>query len=179
MRVDIPFKRRKYKGKSRMDVKRFRVVAVYITKRWKYHTYITDIDCNTLTAEEIAKLYGARWEIELIFKELKSRYAFDMIKTSKPHIVKALIWSAILTLIASRIVYHLIRKIGESQGKPVVRFTQMRWSTVFSEGAYFYLSLVMKYLKMDITGKELLQVHIDQALDPHVNRDRFREGLWS
>lgn len=177
--VDIQFKRRKYKGKSRMDVKRFRVVAVYNKEVGKYHTYITDIDCNTLTAEEIAKLYGARWEIELIFKELKSRYAFDKIKTSKPHIVEALIWAAILTLIASRIVYHLVRKIGESQGKPMVRFTQMRWCTVFSEGSYFYLSLVMKYLKMDITGKELLQVHIDQALDPHVNRDRFREGLWS
>ncbi len=177
--VDIEFKRRKYKGKSRKDVKRFRVVAVYNKEVGKYHTYITNIDSETLTAEEIAKLYAGRWEIELIFKELKSRYALDMIKTSNPHIVEALIWAAILTLIASRIVYHLVRKIGEAQGKPIVRFTQMRWSTIFSEGAYFYLSLVMKYLKMDLTGKELLQVHIDQALDPHVNRERFREDLWS
>ena len=177
--VEIPFKRRKYKGKSRTDVKQFRVVAVYNKEEKKYHTYITDIDCDTLTGEEIAKLYGARWEIELIFKELKSRYALDAIETSKAHIVEALIWAALLTLIASRIIYHLIRKIGEAQGKSVVRFTQMRWSTVFSEGAYFYLSLVMKYLKMDITGEELLQIHIDQALDPHVNRKRFREGLWS
>lgn len=177
--VEIPFKRRKYNGRSSTDVKQFRVVAVLNEEEKKYHTYITDIGCDTLTAEEIAKLYGARWEIELIFKELKSRYAIDKIKTSKAHIVEALIWAAILTLIASRIVYHLVRKIAEAQGKSLVRFTHMRWSTIFSEGAYFYLSLVMKYLKMDITGEELLQVHIDQAMDPHVNRERFREGLWS
>jgi IS4 transposase len=177
--VEIPFKRRKYKGRSSTDVKQFRVVAVLNEEEKKYHTYITDIGCDTLTAEEIAKLYGARWEIELIFKELKSRYAFDQIKTSKAHIVEALIWAGILTLIASRIVYHLLRKIAEAQGKSLVRFTHMRWSTIFSEGAYFYLSLVMKYLKMDITGKELLQVHLEQAMDPHINRQRFREGFWS
>ena len=177
--VEISFKRRKYKNGGRMDTKRFRLVAVYNDEEKRYHTYLTDIDCDTLTAEEIAKLYGARWEIELIFKELKSRYALDAITTSKAHIVEALIWAAMLTLMASRIIYQVIRKLGEAQGKPIVRFTHLRWSTIFTEGSYYYLSLVLKYLKIEITGEELFLLHVGQALDPHVNRKRFRSSWWS
>jgi putative transposase len=36
-----------------------------------------------LNAKDITKLYGARWDIELLFKELKSRYALDVIETKK------------------------------------------------------------------------------------------------
>jgi len=46
----------------------------------------------------VAKLYGARWDIELISKELKSRYDLDVVNTRNPQIVEAYIWIAILTL---------------------------------------------------------------------------------
>ena len=37
--------------------------------------------------EDIAKLYGARWDIELVFKELKSRYTMDVINTKNTYII--------------------------------------------------------------------------------------------
>src|SRR5665647_3866510 len=47
----------------------------------KHHIYITNIQKDVLNAKDIAKLYGARWDIELLFKELKS---LSLIHISEP-----------------------------------------------------------------------------------------------
>jgi putative transposase len=62
-----------------------------------------------LNAKDIAKLYGTRWDIELLFKELKSRYALDVLETKNVQIIEALIWTAMLTLIVSRRIYSLVK----------------------------------------------------------------------
>ena len=59
---------------------RVRLVAVYNDEDQKHHIYITNIQKDVLNAKDIAKLYGARWDIELLFKELKSRYALMSLK---------------------------------------------------------------------------------------------------
>ena len=107
--VKIVFKRRKYKGKQKKDEMRVRLVAVYNDEDQKHHIYITNIQKDVLNAKDIAKLYGARWDIELLFKELKSRYALDVLETKNVHIIEALIWSAMLTLIVSRRIYSLVK----------------------------------------------------------------------
>ena len=60
--VEIPFKRPNYNGRSktRMDSKRFRLVAIYNEEEEKYHIYLTNISPDVLGPEDIAKLYGAR-----------------------------------------------------------------------------------------------------------------------
>ena len=90
--VEVEFNRRKYKGKQKRDVKQFRMVAIYNSEEKKYHTYITNIPTDRLDAEDIAVLYSARWKIELIFKELKSRYGIDILPFSNPYIIEALLW---------------------------------------------------------------------------------------
>lgn len=177
--VEIKLKRREYRGKQSADTARFRLVAVYNNEEKKYHLYITNISPDVLTAEEIAKLYAARWEIELVFKELKSKYALDVIKTTKKFIVEALIWTTILVLLVSRLIYNVVRRVGEEQGKAIVRFTQMRWSSIFAEGADKYLMALMQYLGIELTLEDVLNIQTSEALDPHVNRRRFRSGLWA
>ncbi len=177
--VEISFKRRKYKGKQRKDKTRFRMIATYNHDDRKYHAYLTNISKDKLEPEEIASLYGARWEIELIFKELKSRYALDVITTANPKIIESLIWVAILTLLSSRAIYNLFRRIVVANGEEPVRFTQLRWSRVFSETAHRHLSNLMDYLDVDFDTIKMMFVMHSQALDPHVNRKRFREGLWA
>ncbi len=129
--------------------------------------------------EEIASLYGARWEIELIFKELKSRYALDMIKTTNPQIIEALIWVAILTLLASRLIYNLVRRKAEAQGKEVIRFTHLRWSVIFSETAGKHLTALLRYLNIKMDMMDFYSLYDNQSFDPHANRRRFREEWWS
>jgi putative transposase len=50
---------------------------------------------DVLNTKDIAKLYGARWDIELLFKELKSKYALDVLETKNVQVIEALIWTAI------------------------------------------------------------------------------------
>jgi len=177
--VEVPIKRRKYKGKQQKDTMEFRLVAIYHEEAGKYHTYLTNISGDILNVEEIASLYGARWEVELIFKELKSRYALDMIKTSNEMIVEALIWVAILTLLVSRLIYNLVRKMAKEKGKDMVRFTHIRWSVIFSENARDHLSALLSYLNIKMDLMDFYSIYDSQAFDPHVNRQRFREEWWS
>ena len=177
--VEIPFKRPNYNGKSktRMDSERFRLVAVYNIDEEKYHIYLTDITPDVLTPEDIAKLYGARWDIELVFKELKSRYDLDVVNTTKPHITEAYIWISILTLLISRRIYNLVRKYNPKV--KLVRYTQLRWSTIFTENASDQLTLILRYCGVERTFETVMNVYSSQGLDPHVNRERFREEWWS
>jgi IS4 transposase len=175
--IEVSFKRRSYKGASKPDTYRFRLVDIHNDEDEMYHTYITNINSDILEPEDVGKLYGARWDIELMFKELKSRYALDVINTKNPQIVEALIWVAILTLLISRRTYYNVRKIHT--GKNIVRFTQLRWSIVFAENADDQLTLILRYLGITKTLETVIRVYDSQALDPHVNRERFRSEWWA
>ena len=170
--VEVEFNRRKYKGKENRDVKKFRMVAIYNTEEKKYHTYITNIPTDRLDAEDIAVLYSARWEIELIFKELKSRYGIDILPFSNPHIIEALLWVGILTLIISRRVYLLVFS-ANLENAP--RYTHLRWATIFAEKSHRLLDAILDYSGIDADLMELFDVYQSQALDPNVNRKRLMD----
>ncbi len=174
--VELSFKRRNYNGKQRKDSELFRLVAVFNEEENKYHTYLTNISPDILNPDDIAKLYGARWDVELVFKELKSRYALDVVNTTNPRIVEAYIWIAILTLLVSRRIYSLVRKYNP---KNIVRYTQLRWSRIFTENASTQLTLILRYYGFERTFETVMGVYGSQALDPHVNRHRFREEWWT
>jgi putative transposase len=89
--VKIAFKRKEYEGKQKNDEMKVLLVAVYNKEEEKYHIYITNIQKDVLNAKDIAKLYGARWDIELLFKELKNKYALDILETKNVHVIEALI----------------------------------------------------------------------------------------
>jgi len=174
--IELSFKRGKYNGKQRMDTERFRLVAILNNETDKYHVYLTNIDNDTLNSEDIIALYRARWDVELIFKELKSKYAMDMVNTTNPQIVEAYIWIAILTLTVSRIIHNIVRS-GGSPDK-AMRYTRLRWATTFAENASDHLTAVLQYLGIQRTFMTLYEVYESQALDPHVERERFTSDLW-
>src|SRR5660397_81810 len=138
--VEISFKRRNYNGKEKLDTERFRLVAIFNEEEEKYHVYLTNILNEDLGSEDVVKLYGARWDIELMFKELKSRYDLDVINTKNTQIIEAYIWISILTLLISRRIYNIVRKYSPKE--KIVRYTQLRWSTIFTENASDQLTLI-------------------------------------
>ena len=172
--VKIKFKRRAYKGKQKQDEMNVRLVAIYNEKDKKYHIYITNIQKDILNTKDIATLYGARWDIELLFKELKSKYSLDALDTKNEQVIEALIWTAMLTLIVSRRIYSIVRNsIGQPEKMP--RYTQLRWSTIFAENALDLLTVILQICGIETTFENIMSVYASQALDPHVNRKRFRE----
>lgn len=172
--VEVSFRRRTYNGKRKGDTDRFRLIMVYNEEDEKYHTYLTNISSDILNAEEIAALYGARWHVELIFKELKSRYGIDILPTANPEIVEALLWVGILTLLVSRKVYWLV---CEHNLENAVRYTKIRWATIFAERASRLLDSVLAEAGLHPDFMEHLEVYTSQALDPNVNRQRLSD-VW-
>jgi putative transposase len=133
-----------------------------------------------LAAEEVAQLYSLRWEIELTFKELKSHYALDKFRTTKAIVVEALIWSALLTLVASRQIHNLVRRIQPPELRP--RYPALKWARVFRATARDILRALLGYLGLGKGGSELyrgINTSLTRmALDSHVKRHRLRED-WS
>ena len=170
--VEVDFKRRKYCGHRSRACQKFRLVGIYNEEEGKYHLYLTNISNDKLNAEDIALLYRARWEVELIFKELKSRYCLDLIPSAKPHIIEAFIWIAILTLLCSRRVFLLIRGINPNRAK---RFTHMRWAKIFAEHASDLMRAVIRSNDLELDLMTLVDIYSSQACDPNVNRKRLME----
>jgi putative transposase len=177
--VSMAFKRRKYKGKITGDTLNLRLVAIYDTDDKRYHVYITNIPQEVLSAEDVAALYSVRWEIELVFKELKSRYALDLVKTTNEHIAEGLIWTAILTMIVSRRLYNLLRSAAPKE--KVRRYTPLLWAIVFVETSHKLRDVMTDYFRdcpeRDKMLNKLAWLWEIQAISPHVNRKRLSDKL--
>ncbi|MFZ0699569.1 MAG: IS4 family transposase [Thermoplasmata archaeon] len=129
--VEIAFPRRRYRGHRRGDTLTTRLVAVWNEETRKYHTYVTNLGPEVLSAEDVAELHGCRWEIELVFKELKSQYALDRVNTTNRSVAEALIWASLLTLVVSRRLHSEIRSRLPEEVR--VQYPPMRWGIAFRE----------------------------------------------
>lgn len=176
--AQVHFKRRAYRGRASLDTTTFRVVCIRNADTGEYHTYLTSIGADVLTAEEVAALYRARWEVELVFKELKSKYAFDIINTRNPEIVEAFVWVGILTLMVSRRVYRVVTGHHDPAKGSLVRFTKLRWANTFAENASDLMNAVLEYAGVAHGFEEKLEVYAIHGLDPNVNRSRLMDGVW-
>ena len=82
--VEVAFQRRVYAGTRRTVRRRVRLVAVRLPQSTEYRFYLTNIDPDSLDAQCVAQTSAARWQIELIFKELKSHYRLDELPRARP-----------------------------------------------------------------------------------------------
>ena len=177
--VELAFRRRTYNGQRSGDTLRCRLVAVWDEAGGDYHLYLTNVGPEVLSAEEVARLYSMRWEIEMVFKELKSHYALDEFRTTNAQVVEALIWSALLTLAVSRRLHTLVRKRAPEELRP--RYTQLRFAVNFRRGARHILSAMLYNLGLskDRRNRFALNMYLVEAsLDSHIKRHRFRDE-WS
>jgi IS4 transposase len=166
--VELRFKRRAYRSVSRYTKAVFRLVAIHDLETGGYHLYITNVPVSVLTARDVARTYAARWEIELLFKQLKSHFRLDQFPTRKAEIVEALIHAAILTMVVSRTfmlqLQRRLRAVAE-------RITPTRWAVVFATLAQHLLSQILSGRKgRQRRLKELSNVMLAEMIDPNLAR---------
>jgi len=66
---------------------------------------------------DLAQIYRCRWEVELLFRELKTQYDLDEFDTSNEDVVKILLYAALLSLLVSR---ELLELVTEQAGDEIV-----------------------------------------------------------
>ena len=133
--IEAEFQRRLYEGTRSLDTKQFRVVGVRDKDADDYHLYITNLPREELLPRDIATIYRCRWEIELLFRELKSRYELDEFDTTKKHVVEILVYAALLTLLVSRELLDLVSEYAADEAV----FPPERWAATFRSHARLIL----------------------------------------
>ena len=137
--VEVAFKRRVYGGIRRTARCRLRLVAVRLPDISKYRFYLTNIDTDSLDAHAVAQIYAARWQIEVIFKELKPHYRVEELPTHKAHIVETLLFGAVITLLVSR---RLLLAEQERLRRTSYKMPEQRWAAIFAAAAPATLDIV-------------------------------------
>lgn len=173
--VEVTSTRRTYRGKRSKAPLILRLIGVLNEETGEYHLYLTDLLPGAFSAEQVAELYRGRWCVELLFKELKSRYALDVIRTSKPEIVKALIYSAMITLIISRRLFVGYRDAMMRGGKVV---TSDRWAGFFVENAGILLRKILRASNIEYSEELLLSLALRETIAPNSQRERL-ENVWN
>lgn len=170
--VEVCFQRRAYKGCRRCVKRRFRVIGCYNNLTQQYHLYITNISPQQLTAKQIAQTYAARWVIELIFKQLKSYYQLENLPSQKQQIVEALIYTAILTMIASRTIQKTLKTLSDesTQDLAEIHFPILRTAAVLSTVSVQLSDAVLKQAGVKTLKYSLTQLILREAADPNRSR---------
>lgn len=183
VRVEVSFLRQPYGGTRSRDTETFRVVGIWNDGEERYHLYITNLSPDTFDAAEIAQLYRLRWEVELLFRELKTRFGLDKLRVSEPVIIEALLVVAALSLVVSRIILEQLREleplaVGEGSEHPseaTSRIPTERGSAVIRRHA----DLIHHQLMLDLgyDWPDLDEVLLRFARDPNLHRSRLREQV--
>jgi len=164
--IELQFRKQAYRGRRSKASERFRLVALR-DDNGKYHCYVTNIPVEILNANEIGNTYRARWEIELLFKELKSGYRIDQLTSRRIEVVQALIYSALITLLVSR---KLLRVVALSMGGLRERITAGRWWRLMQAYGQELLLLVLRPPRESRLFRGLYQTIIHELVDPHTKR---------
>ena len=99
-------------GEDRRPVE-MRLVIVPHNKRPRY--YLTNLPPKW-SAAAVAELYRLRWQIELVFKELKQDLALRSIPTKLPKAAQIFVWASLIALVISRTVVSRLTPLRHLTG---------------------------------------------------------------
>ncbi|PSU35479.1 IS4 family transposase [Photobacterium lutimaris] len=81
---------------------KFRLIRRWFAEEKRYCLWLTNLPISEFTADDVMAVYRCRWQVELLFKELKSHTNWKRFATGKKAIVEGLIWASLLALIVRR-----------------------------------------------------------------------------
>jgi putative transposase len=66
--------------------------------------YVTNLEVAAWKADALAELYRLRWQVELVFKELKQHLHLETLPSTDRHAVQILVWASLIALALSRCI---------------------------------------------------------------------------
>ena len=81
---------------------RFRVVRRWFAEEKRFCLWLTNLPREEYSANDVMSIYRCRWQVELLFKELKSDTNWQRFGTGQKAIVEGLVWASLLALIIRR-----------------------------------------------------------------------------
>ena len=91
--------------------------------------------------EDLAMLYRTRWEVELIFKELKGTHRLDEITSAREMVVLTLFYATLLSLLVTRV---LARLVEDQDGNGAHRLSLRILSSYLIQHAKFLAKAILR-----------------------------------
>lgn len=114
-----------------------RLIGVWDDDLGRHRLYLTSAPVFALPAAVAAEVYAVRWEIELLFRELKSQLRIDHMPSGNKAAAECLLFAAILTLALDR---KLRRDLAPRSD---IQVPAERWSILFRAVAPLVLDLLV------------------------------------
>lgn len=163
VQVQVRFQRRAWRGKKSWTTRTFRLVAIRNDETGRYHCYLTNVGVEVVDAETVAETYRLRWQVEILFKCLRSHGHFDHVPSRKRAVVDVLLWSSLLGQLAGHALFLAVRHAVN----PWRRIPLLRWSVLFSR----VVDDVLRVVLGDDHGAGVLErLLLREAPDPNHNR---------
>jgi IS4 transposase len=179
IRITLSFDRKRGSGAS--ATRTFRLIGLRNEETDEYHLYLTNLGKEDYSAPDIAQLYRARWEVELLFKELKSRFGLDEINTTDAYIIEALVIMAAISLMMSRVIVDELRSLEARQreaeaaadaDESASRLPRRRCSLAVERHAHLIQLYLMVELGYELPDLDELLLWASRNPNPH--RQRLR-----
>lgn len=90
--------------------KLLRVVGLVDPERFEARLYLTSVSTEILTPTEVALCYTMRWDIELLWKHLKTGAGLTAIRAWREAAVTALVYAKIIAVALSRLLELTVRQ---------------------------------------------------------------------
>jgi len=114
------------------DERALRVVGVFNHRENCWHLYVTNLPVEEFSPEEIATLYRLRWEVEILFKELKGSHRLEELASAREEVVLTMLYATLVSLLATRV---LARMVEEADGKGARRLSLRILSSYLTQHA--------------------------------------------
>ncbi len=99
-----------------------RMVCYWHAREKRYLSWLTNLPRELFSAVEVMQCYRLRWQVELLFKELKSHTNLHRFATRQEGLVKGLIWASLLALVVKRFV---LQQAQQETGAGPLSFLKM------------------------------------------------------
>jgi len=154
----------------------FRLVGLRFPGTDTYRFYLTNLLGADFTAGDIASLYTRRWQIELVFKELKSLCRIDEMPTSKPYTVLCLLYASLIAIVISRLFAAAVEET-KTTTKRVRRTVVTKCMSHFARELAAGFAVGGAPLRKVVD--QLLALLVSAAPDPNLTRIPNRMGAVS
>jgi len=180
--VDVTYKKQKYRGQRRSVTASFRLVGIRNPKTREYHLYLTNLPVLLFSARVIAQLYSARWLIEILFKQLKSFYQLEALPSGNKHLVHALIYAALITMLVSQRIEQELRQLlankeDHQRSLDETVFPLLRLGATLSALSATLLTAVLQQAGIKRKPLSLTELILKEAKDPNRKRDTLTQIL--
>ncbi len=133
---------------------------------WRF--YVTNLSRRSICPRRAAGLYAARWEIELLFREMKTVLSADQLRYANESVVLCLVYAALLAILAARRLHAALLKSAQTEHHraPLDRFARL--FVTYADCLLDAFAVVLHKRRTHL--RHLAEILARQALDPNIYR---------